>query len=65
LRTFINLILFNLNIIKTCSECKGKITEKYAKTPEGFSYKYYKCNNCNEETLDMKQLHNITEKYKK
>lgn len=39
--------------------------EKTAKTPEGVSYSYFKCKSCGEEILNMKQLHNITKKYKK
>ena len=43
--------------MKTCSECKGKMKELRAKTPEGVGYKYFKCNKCKEEIVDMKQLH--------
>lgn len=38
--------------------------ELVAKTPEGFEYKYFKCEKCGEEILDMNQLHNIAEKYR-
>jgi len=31
-----------------------------AKTPEGITYKYYKCENCGEEILNMEQLHEIS-----
>jgi len=50
--------------MKTCSECKGKMFEKTSKTPEGISYKYYKCDKCGEEIVDMKQLHSVAEKYR-
>lgn len=50
--------------MKTCSECKGKMAEKTAKTPEGVSYRYFKCGKCGEEVVDMKQLHNVAEKYR-
>ena len=50
--------------MKTCSECKSKMIEKNAKTPEGFSYKYFKCNKCGEEIVNMKQLHNVAGKYR-
>ncbi len=50
--------------MKTCSECKGKMIEKNAKTPEGISYNYFKCNKCGEEIVNMKQLHNVAESYR-
>jgi len=50
--------------MKNCSECKGTMVEKTAKTPEGISYDYFKCNKCGEEIVDMKQLHNVAEKYR-
>mgnify|MGYP001607173617 FL=1 len=50
--------------MKNCSECKGIMVEKTAKTPEGISYDYFKCNKCGEEIVDMKQLHNVAEKYR-
>jgi uncharacterized protein with PIN domain len=51
--------------MKKCSECKGKMKELKAKTPEGVEYKYYKCSKCGSEIVDMKQLHEVAEKYKK
>ncbi len=36
-----------------------------AETPEGVEYEYYKCLNCGEEIVDMKQLHKVAEKYRK
>jgi len=50
--------------MKKCTECKGNMKELAAKTPEGFEYKYFKCEKCGEEILDMNQLHNIAEKYR-
>ena len=50
--------------MKTCSECQGKMIEESAKTPEGISYKYFKCNNCGEEIVNMEQLHNVANKYR-
>ena len=49
---------------KICSECKGKMGEYNDKTPEGFEYNYFKCENCGEEILNMQQLHNVAEKYR-
>lgn len=50
--------------MKICSECKNEMVEKIGKTPEGINYHYFKCNKCGEEILDMKQLHNVAEKYR-
>ncbi|MAG19808.1 hypothetical protein CL618_00030 [archaeon] len=50
--------------MKNCSECKGKMIEKVGKTPEGVNYNFYRCNNCGEEIVNMKQLHNVAEKYR-
>ncbi len=50
--------------MKTWSECKGRMVERDAKTPEGVNYNYFKCVRCGEEIVDMKQLHNVAEKYR-
>lgn len=50
--------------MKSCSECKGAMTEKNAKTPEGVSYTYFQCTKCGEEIVDMGQLHHVAEKYR-
>ena|SRR3989338_8827222 len=51
-------------MIKTCSECKGKMEERQDKTPEGVGYSYYKCEKCGEEILNMEQLHKVAEKFR-
>lgn len=50
--------------MKKCSECKRKMSELKAKTPEGVSYKYYKCEKCGDEIVDMKQLHDVANVYR-
>ena len=50
--------------MRICSECKGKMIEKKDETPEGVHYSYYKCSECGEEIVNMKQLHNVAEKYR-
>jgi len=50
--------------MKRCPECKGEMKELTAKTPEGIEYKYFQCNKCGEEMLNMGQLHNVAEKYR-
>jgi len=50
--------------MKKCSECNGEMKELSAKTPEGVEYKYFRCNSCGEEILNMNQLHNVAEKYR-
>lgn len=46
----------NLN---KCTGCNGDMKELSSKTPDGVEYKYFKCNKCGEEILNMDQLHNI------
>ncbi|HLC36763.1 MAG TPA: AbrB/MazE/SpoVT family DNA-binding domain-containing protein [archaeon] len=47
-----------------CIKCSGKMIEKKDITPEGVEYKYFKCTECGEEIVNMKQLHNVAEKYR-
>ena len=49
---------------KNCTKCKGKMKELSSKTPEGISYNYFKCNQCEEEIVDMKQLNKVAGKYR-
>lgn len=50
--------------MKKCCECGKQMEEKEGDTPEGISYKYYKCTKCGEEIVDMKQLHDVAERYR-
>ena len=50
--------------MKKCAECQGTMQELKAKTPEGVEYNYYKCKKCGEEIVDIKQLHEVAEKYR-
>ena len=50
--------------MKKCSECNVKMKELVAKTPEGVEYHYFKCDKCGEEIVDMKQLHDVAQKYR-
>lgn len=50
---------------KKCLKCKGNMEELKSKTPEGVSYTYYKCKGCREEILNMDQLHEFVQKYRK
>ncbi len=50
--------------MKHCSECKGKMKELEDKTPEGVLYHYFKCEECGEEIVDMKQLQEVAEVYR-
>jgi hypothetical protein len=50
--------------MKKCSECNGIVKKFKTKTPEGVEYSYFRCNKCGEETVDMKQLHKVAEKYR-
>ena len=50
--------------MKKCSECKGKMKELKSKTPEGVVYRYFRCDKCKEEIVDMKQLHEVAQEYR-
>ena len=50
--------------MRKCIKCIGQVKQFKAKTPEGFEYDYYKCQKCGEEIVDMKQLHEVAEKYR-
>ncbi|MFH1255775.1 MAG: AbrB/MazE/SpoVT family DNA-binding domain-containing protein [Candidatus Diapherotrites archaeon] len=47
-----------------CPKCSRKMVEKKDKTPEGVEYRFFSCGNCGEEIVNMKQLHNVAEKYR-
>ncbi len=40
------------------------MVELKAKTPEGVEYKYFRCKECGEEIVDMKQLHDVAQVYR-
>lgn len=50
--------------MKTCSECKGKMVELKAKTPEGVEYDYFICEMCGEEIIKVNKLHAVPQKHK-
>lgn len=50
--------------MKKCAECNGKMAELVDKTPEGVEYKYFKCEKCGEEIVNMKQLHEVAQVYR-
>ena len=50
--------------MKKCTECGKGMQQLKSKTPEGIEYNYYKCRKDGEEIVDMKQLHEVAEKYR-
>jgi len=50
--------------MKKCSQCGKTTVIKYAKLKDGTPYQYYSCT-CGEHFLDMKQLHEVAEIYRK
>jgi len=48
-----------------CRGCSSGMKEFFDKTPEGAGYKYFKCTKCGEEILNMEQLHNVADSYRK
>ncbi|MFH0715105.1 MAG: AbrB/MazE/SpoVT family DNA-binding domain-containing protein [Candidatus Diapherotrites archaeon] len=47
-----------------CPKRSAFMQEGTDRTPEGFSYRYHKCISCGEEIVDMKQLHEVAQKYR-
>lgn len=41
------------------------MNEKRSNFEEGIPYSYWSCPNCQEEIVDMRQLHSVAEKYRK
>ncbi len=50
--------------MKRCSRCNKIMEEKKGSTPEGITYNYFRCKECNEEIVDMRQLHDVAQKYR-
>ena len=50
--------------MRMCAKCKLEMNEKTAVLKDGVSYKHYQCPKCRDEFLDMKQLHDVAEKYR-
>ena len=50
---------------KKCTECSGKLVEMLNHHPDGVPYKYWHCTKCGDEFLDMTQLHETAEIYRK
>lgn len=48
-----------------CWECGGKRIEKTDNDPNGVSSRYWECVKCGDKILDMDQLHEAAEKYRK
>ena len=51
--------------MKRCFDCNAIMKESKGIDPNGFEYNYYRCKKCGDEVLDMKQLHEVAEKYRK
>ena len=48
-----------------CVECGSKMMEKFGVDPLGVPYRYWRCIKCGDEILDMEQLHEAAEQFKK
>ncbi|MFH0955262.1 MAG: AbrB/MazE/SpoVT family DNA-binding domain-containing protein [Candidatus Micrarchaeota archaeon] len=44
--------------------CKTDMVTKEDQMKDGLPYEYWKCPNCGDEIVDMKQLHEVAEKYR-
>lgn len=49
---------------RICSECRGNMKEFIDNTREGVEYRYFRCEKCGDEILNMEQLHAVAEKYR-
>ena len=49
--------------MRKCIQCGVEMQQLKAKTHNGVSYNYYKCKNCGEEIVDMKQMHEVAKRY--
>ena len=49
--------------MKIC-KCNVKYLKSKDETKDGLTYDYYKCSNCGEGFLNLKQLDNLAEKYR-
>lgn len=61
-RVGINMKKYNPRI---CIECGGRRIELTDMDPDGVKYRYWKCMKCGDEVLDMKQLHDAAETFRK
>lgn len=48
-----------------CWGCGGKAIELIDRDPDGVVYKYWKCMKCGDAVLDMDQLHEAAEQYRR
>lgn len=48
-----------------CWECGGKRVELTDTDPDGVTYRYWKCTKCGDKVLDMKQMEEAAEQYRK
>ncbi len=53
------------NKMKTCFNCETIMEKKSRVLPDGMPFEYYFCSQCGDEILDMKQLHELAELYRK
>jgi hypothetical protein len=51
-------------MMRKCSKCKGLMKERDSKTPDGVRYRYFSCQKCGDEILDMTQLRQVALKYR-
>jgi ribosomal protein L37AE/L43A len=49
---------------RKCSSCGNPTYIQISRFKDGMPYEYYSCEKCGEEFLDMKQLHDVAEKYR-
>lgn len=50
--------------MRICINCGGEIKEFKSRTKKNVEYGYYRCEKCNEEILNMRQLRSVAEQYR-
>jgi hypothetical protein len=50
---------------KKCWDCGAIMKEVIGEEPNGFIYRHWRCIKCSREVLDMEQLEELAEKYRK
>lgn len=48
-----------------CWECGERCIEKADTDPDGVTYNYWECTKCGDKVLDMEQLHEAAEQFRK
>lgn len=51
-------------MIMKCIDCGTKMRVKKSETDDGIPYSYHACPSCGQKLVDMKQLHEVAQRYR-